>query len=132
MFTESNALYALGQYSVHITDKIRKVLLAKGYILVVISGRITGNVQCNDTHVHHLLKKKYRKLEAELMTEMLRKDPNKILSLMKMLSHAWNSLDRNVEEALTQSFLASTFDGSEGYRVSEKLCSLVFEEIKDF
>lgn len=58
LFTESNyTLYILDNYSVHITDRVRKALLAKGYILVVIGGGITEDVQCNDIHVHHLLKK---------------------------------------------------------------------------
>ena len=49
-----------------------------------------------------------------------------------MLDDAWNSLDVNVEEALKQNFLASAFDGSENYKVGEKLYSLVFEEMNDF
>jgi len=42
----------LDDYSLHITDEVKKALLAKGYILVVIGGGITGDVQCNDTHIH--------------------------------------------------------------------------------
>ena len=63
IFTQSNyAIYILDDYSVHIADEVRNVLLAKGYILVVIGGGITGDVQCNDTHIHLLLKKNYRQL----------------------------------------------------------------------
>ena len=138
IFTQSNyAIYTSDDYSVHITDEVRNALLAKGYILVVIGGGITGDVQCNDTHSHHLLKKNYRQLEANLMIEMLQKDSNKIPSpstddIMKILNDAWNSLDVDVEEALKQNFLTSAFDGSEDYKVSEKLYSLVFEEMNDF
>ena len=138
IFTQSNyAIYILDDYSVHITDEVRNALLAKVYILVVIGGGITGDVQCNDTHIHRLLKKHYGQLEANLMTEMLRKDSNKIPSpsrdnIMKMLNDAWNSLDVDVEEALKKNFLTSAFDGSEDYKVSEKLYSLVFEEMNDF
>ena len=138
IFTQSNyAIYILDDYSVHITDEVRNALLAKGYILVVIGGGITGDVQCNDTHIHRLLKKNYRQLEANLMMEMLRKDSNKIPSpsrddVMKLLNDAWNSLDVDVEEALKQNFLTSAFDGSEDYKVSEKLYSLVFEEMNNF
>lgn len=58
LFTESDfTLYVLDTYSVHITDSVRKALLAKGYILVAVGGGITEDVQCNDIHVHHLLKK---------------------------------------------------------------------------
>ena len=105
--------------------------------MVVIGGGITGDVQYNDTHIHRLLKKNYRQLEANLMMEMLPKDSNKIPSpsrddIMKMLNDAWNSLDVDVEEALKQNFLMSAFDGSEDYKASEKLYSLVFEEMNDF
>ena len=63
LFMESNyTLYVLDNYSVHITNEVRKSLMAKGYLLVVISGGITGDVQCNDTHVDHLLKNEYREL----------------------------------------------------------------------
>ena len=72
LLMESNyALYILDDYSVHITNEVRKALLAKGYILAAIGGGITGDVQCNDTHVHHPLKKRYGELEAEIMIEML-------------------------------------------------------------
>ena len=72
MFNKSNySLYVLGNYSAHITDKVREVLLAKAYILDIIGGGITGDIQCNDTHVHHLFKKKYQDFVAELMNEML-------------------------------------------------------------
>lgn len=67
-------MYILGDYSVYITGKVRK--LAKGYTLLVIGDGTTDDVQCNDSHVHHILKKTYRMLEAELMIEMLRKDQN--------------------------------------------------------
>ena len=113
MFSQSNyALYIFDDYSVHITDEVKKALLAKGYILVVIGGGITGDVQYNDAHVHHALKKEYRKIEAEKMMEMLKSNPGKISSpsrddVMSMLSTAWNSLDLDVNEALKQNFITS-------------------------
>ena len=103
MFTQSNyAIYILDNYSVLITDEVRK-----GYILMVIDGGITGDVQCNITHVHYFLKQKYWMLEAELTIEMLRKDSNKIPSpsldeIMKLLSEYSKSLHVDVEEALKQ------------------------------
>ena len=137
MFSQSNyALYILDDYSVHITDEVKEALLAKGYILVVIGGGITVDIQCNDTHIHHPLKKKYRELEAQEMIEMLQKDPGKIPSpsrdeIMSMLTDAWNSLDIDVDEALKQNFITSAFDGSDDYKVSEKFYSLVFTEMND-
>ena len=45
MFSQSNyALYILDDYSVHITDEVKRALLAKGYILVVIGGGIKGDI----------------------------------------------------------------------------------------
>ena len=138
IFSQSNyALYILDDYSVHITDEVKKALLAKGYILVVIGGGITGDVQCNDTHIHHKLKKTYREIEAKKMIEMLRENPNKIPSptrddIMIMLASAWTSLDLDVNEALKQNFITTPFDGSEDYKVSENLFSLVYPEMNDF
>lgn len=138
LFSQSNyALYILDDYSVHITDEVKKALLAKGYILVVIGGGITGDVQCNDTHVHHKLKKTYREIEAAKMMKMLEENPNKIPSpsrddIMSMLASAWSSLDLDVNEALKQNFITTPFDGSEDYKVSESLYSLVFPEMNDF
>ena len=138
MFSQSNyALYILDDYSVHITDEVKKALLAKGYILVVIGGGITGDIQCNDTHVHHALKKKYREIEAIKMMEMLKTEPGKIPApsrddVMNMLSTAWNSIELDVNEALKQNFITSAFDGSDDYKVSESLYSLVYAEMDEF
>ena len=71
------------------------------------------------------------------MIEMLQKDPGKITSpsrdkIMSMLTDAWNSLDIDVDEALKQNFITSPFDGSDDYKVSENLYSLVFTEMNDF
>ena len=70
--------HILDDYLVLITDEVRKALLAKGYILMVIGGGITDDVQCNVTHVHYFLKQKYGMLQAELTIEILRKDPDTI------------------------------------------------------
>jgi len=108
----------LDDYSVHITNEVKKALLAKGHILVVIGGGITGDVRCNYTHIHHKLKKVYREIEAKKMIEMLRENPNKIPSptrddVMIMLASAWNSLDLDVNEALKQNFITTPlFDGT--------------------
>ena len=111
IFSQSNyALYILDDYSAHITEEVKRALLSKGYILVVIGGGITGDVQCNDTHVHHKLKKAYRDIEADKMMKMLKEDPGKIPLpsrdvVMSMLSSAWNSLDLDVIEALKQNLM---------------------------
>ena len=57
LFTESYyGQFVLDDYSVHITDELRKALLA---VVVVIGCGITGDVQCNYFHVQLLSKKKY-------------------------------------------------------------------------
>ena len=49
-----------------------------GYVLVIIGGGITGDVQINDTYLHHKFKKVYRLEEQKLMLEMLEANPSKI------------------------------------------------------
>ena len=79
MFTrQSSAIYVLDDYSVHLMLEGRQALLKKGYILVIIGGGITGDIQINDTNCHRDLKK-HRDPEIKLMLEQLEIDPIKIL-----------------------------------------------------
>ena len=81
MFTENRyAIYVLDDYSVHLIPEVRQALLKKGYVLVVIGGGITGDIQINDTSCNHNLKKHYRKFEMNLMLKQLNNDLNKIPS----------------------------------------------------
>ena len=57
---------------------MRQALRARGYIPICIGGVITGDIQINDTHVHHKLEMAYRERESRLMLEMLNEHPNKI------------------------------------------------------
>ena len=43
------ALYILDDYAVHLMDSIKEALLKRGYILVLIGGGITGDVQVSST-----------------------------------------------------------------------------------
>ena len=53
MFTEQSfAIYVLDDYSVHLMLKAPQALLKKGYVLVIIGGGITGDIQINDTNCH--------------------------------------------------------------------------------
>ena len=46
MFTQKNyAIYVLDDYAVHLMPSIRKKLLERGYILIIIGGGITGDIQ---------------------------------------------------------------------------------------
>ena len=70
-------IYVLDNYAVHLMPEIRKALLDRGYILVLIGGGITGDIQINDTAFHGPLKAKYRDKEANLMLEKLQDHPGK-------------------------------------------------------
>lgn len=73
MFSQRQwGIYILDDYSVHITPEVKSELLARGYIVVCMGGGITGDVQINDTHIHHPLKMAYRDLEAQNMADQLR------------------------------------------------------------
>ena len=58
MFTEKSfAIYVLDDCSVNLMPVVRQALLKKGYVLVIIGGGITGNIQISDTNCHRDLKK---------------------------------------------------------------------------
>ena len=46
----------LDDYSAYLDIKVKCDLFSKGYILIVIGGGITGDMQPNDTALHHSLK----------------------------------------------------------------------------
>ena len=46
------AIYVLDDYAVHLMPEVKEAFLKRGYILVVIGGGITGDIQINDTHLH--------------------------------------------------------------------------------
>ena len=138
MFTEQGfGIYVLDDYSVHLMPEVRQALFKKGYVLVVIGGGITGDVQINDTDCHHHLKTLYRDLEMKLMLEQLEKDPTKIPSpsrneMMSMILEAWESLQIDTKKEFKSLFVTNSLDGSEDYLVSDKLFSLVGEEMVAF
>ena len=97
-------------------SEVRQALLKKGYVLVVIGGGITGDIQINDTSCHHNLKKHYREFEMNLMLEQLNNDPKKIPSpsgdeMIRMLLKAWEFLDVDTEREFKSLFITNTFDG---------------------
>ena len=70
MLTEQS-LYELDNYFVHLMPEVRQALFKKGYVLIIIGGGITGDIQINDTNCHRDLKKHYRDLEMNLMLGQL-------------------------------------------------------------
>ena len=72
-----------------------------------------------------------------LMLEQLNNDPNKIPSpsrdeMMPMLLKAWELLDVDTEREFKSLFVTNELDGSDDYLVSDKLYTLVGNEMVKF
>ena len=138
MFTEQSfAMYVLDDYSVHLMPEVLQALFKEGYVLVIIGGGITGDIQINDTNCHCDLKKHYRDLEMKLMLEQLEKDPIKVPSpsqnqMMSMLLQAWETLETDTKREFKSLFVTNALDGSEGYLASDKLFAVIGDEMVDF
>ena len=105
--------------------EIKEVLFKRGYVLVIIRCRVTGDRKINDTDLHCPLKVKYRELEQTLMLEQLRADPKKIPQpsredMLRMLAESFNSLKIDVVNRFKALWVTNALDGSEDYLVSEK------------
>ena len=112
----------------------RQASFKKGYILVIISGDITGDIQINDKNCHRGFKNHYRDLEMKLILEQLEKDPIKIPSplrneMMSMLLQAWETLECDTKREFKSLFVTNTLDWSEDYLVPDKLFALIGDEI---
>ena len=57
---------------------MRQALWERGYILVIIGGRITGIVRVNDIHLHRVLTLNHKKKEGALMVQKLKDTLRKI------------------------------------------------------
>ena len=112
----------------------RQASFKKGYILVIIGGGITGDIQINDKNCHRGFKNHYRDLEMKLILEQLEKDPIKIPSplrneMMSMLLQAWETLECDTKREFKSLFVTNTLDWSEDYLVPDKLFALIGDEI---
>ena len=130
-------IYVLDDYSVHIMPEVKEALLKRGYVYIGIGGGITGDIQINDTDIHAPLKRAYQQLEQELMIKQLQSDPKKIPQpsrddMMRMLVESLQSIDVDVQGRYKSLWLTCALDGSEDYLVSEKLMSMVGEDLKKF
>lgn len=63
IYAKKYAIYVIDYYSVYLMLEIKKAFLKRGYDLVVISGRMTGDIQVNDTNIHFSFKAKNRQLK---------------------------------------------------------------------
>ena len=112
--------------------------MSRGYILVIYSGGITGDVQTNDTSYHQPLKASYRNKEVQLMLTQLRDNPNKISipardDMMEMLMEACAEVKSKLDIQLAyKNFITNAFDGSEDALMSGKLYDLAGVEMSEF
>ena len=133
------AIYVLDDYAVHLMPEIREAFLKKGYILVLIGGGITGDIQINDTHFHGPLKARYREKEMKKMLEKLESNPDKIPSptrdeMMNMIVSAMSEVKIDTKKAFKNLFVTNALDleGSEDHLVSDRLFQLVGREMQKF
>ena len=102
-----------------------------------MGGGITGFIQANDTDLHKRLKALYREEEMNLMLKMLEADKSKIPSpsrdnMIKMLMSSWDAITTDFSQVFKKLFVTNKLDGSGDYLVSDKLFSLIGNEMKDF
>ena len=80
LFPQKHKIFTLDGSSAHLDPPVKESLSKRGYFLVILPGGITGDLQVNDTDLHHPLKTSYREKETALMIEKLRENPDKIPS----------------------------------------------------
>ena len=78
LFPGKRKIFTLDDYSAHLHPEVKEALKKKDYFLVILPGRITGDLQVNGTDVHHPLKSSYQEKESLLMIEKLQENPDKI------------------------------------------------------
>ena len=67
LFPQKCKIFTLDDYSAYLDPAVKESLSKRGYFLVILPGGITGDLQVNDTDLHHPLKAPYREKEATLM-----------------------------------------------------------------
>ena len=130
-------IYLLDNYSVHLDPSFAEALYNSGWILVLIGGGITGDIQTNDTALHRPLKALYREKEEQLMYKKLREDRNKIPKpsrdeIMMMMTEAYNESSPDHTQAFKSNWISNKLDGTEDMYVSQSLRDLVGEEMLAF
>ena len=139
LFPQKRKIFTLDDYSAHLDPAVTESLSKRGYFLVILPGGITGNLQVNDTDLHHPLKTSHREKKATLMTENLRKHPDKIPSpsraeIIKMCKTAFAETlkELDVSDTFKRNGLTIKLEGSEDYVVPSKLKALVWYEMEEF
>ena len=137
LFSQLKKIYSLDDYSVYLNLSISDALMKNEYFPIIMGGGITGDIQANDTDLHHRLKTIYCNKEPKLMLAKLAADRTKIPTttrdnVMGMLCSAWGKTtsDFDMKLAFKQNAISINLDGSEDHLVKTVLFTLVMEEIK--
>ena len=82
---EKRRIFTPDDYSAHLVPEVEEAFFKKGYFLIIIEGRITGDIQMDDKSYHRQAKTLYRKHEMDLMLEknppknrIPKKSPNRL------------------------------------------------------
>ena len=91
----------------------------------------------NDTHYHNPLKSEYRESEMKLMIEKLKEKRKGIPApsrdeMVEMVYNAMKNTKVDNVAAFKSLFLTNALDGSEDWKVSDKINSLIGTELKEF
>ena len=107
--------------------------------MVILPGGITGDLQVNDTDLHHPLKILYREKESALVIDLLTENPGKIPApnrdqMMRLCQAAFNEalVDVDISGAFKRNGLTIKLDGTEDHLVSNKLKLLVWDKMIEF
>ena len=137
LFSQLKKICSLDDYSVYLDLSTSDALIKNEYFLIIMGGGITGDIQVNDTDLHHTLKTIYCNKESELVVDKSATDRTKIPTptrdnVMYMLCSAWSKTtsDFDMELAFKQNAISINLDGSEDHLVKTGLFTLVMEEIK--
>ena len=139
LFPQKRKIFTLDDYSAHLDPQIKEELKKQGYFLVILPGGITGDLQVNDTDLHHPLKTLYREKESALMIDLLTENPGKIPApnrdqMMRLCQAAFNEalVDVDISGAFKRNGLTIKLDGTEDHLVSNKLKLLVWDKMIEF
>ena len=136
LFPGKRKIFTLDDYSAHLHPEVKKALKKKGYFLVILPGCITGDLQVNDTDVHHTLKSSIREKESLLMIERLQENPGQIPSPNRdeIMQKSWSDTIAiiDVHSTFKRNGLTIKLDGSEDYIVSSRMKALIWDKMKDF
>ena len=132
-------IFLLDDYSADLGDDVKRAFYNKEYLLRIIPGGITDNLKEFNTDLHHPVKTYCRTLEMELMLEKLRRNSKSIPSpsreeTMKMFDVLWTKVCAEIDTAsvFKKNVITLNLDGSENHLASQKLLSLVGDDMFQF